>query len=92
MGQWHLMGSIEFNLRLASIIQDHVGLHAQHISWCMLPMYPYTLPNAQLGLIAHFFVHVIFKFYMLSGMGGANSPKQHFENIINSIRWLSHVT
>jgi hypothetical protein len=91
-GQWHLMGSIQFNLRLTSIIQDHVGLHAQHISHCMLPMYAYTLPNAQLGLIAHFFMHVIFKFYMLSGMGGANSPKQCFENIINSIQWPSHVT
>jgi hypothetical protein len=91
-GQRRSMGSIQFNLGLASIIQDRVGLHAQHISWCMLPMYAYTLPNAQLGLIAHFFVRVIFKSYMLSGAGGADSPKQRFENIINSIRWPSHVT
>ncbi|KAF8223670.1 hypothetical protein L208DRAFT_1426005 [Tricholoma matsutake] len=48
--------------------------------------------NIFLGLIAHFFTCVIFKSYMLSSTGGANSPKQHFENIINSIWWPSHVT
>jgi hypothetical protein len=45
-----------------------------------------------IGLICHFFMEVIFKLYMLSGAGGANSAKQRFENIVNAIRWPSHIT
>ncbi|KAG1731002.1 hypothetical protein EDB19DRAFT_2010037 [Suillus lakei] len=45
-----------------------------------------------LGIISHLFMHVLFSGYMLSGMGGVNSPKQHFEDIINAVRWPSHVT
>jgi hypothetical protein len=37
-------------------------------------------------------MEVIFKAYLLSGIGGDNSPKQRFENIINAIKWPSHVT
>jgi hypothetical protein len=29
---------------------------------------------------------------MFSGVGGANSPKQRFENLVNAIHWPSHVT
>jgi hypothetical protein len=37
-------------------------------------------------------MEVIFKSYMLSGVGGDDSPKQRFEKIINSVRWPSHIT
>ncbi|KAG2129521.1 hypothetical protein BD769DRAFT_1627963 [Suillus cothurnatus] len=45
-----------------------------------------------LGIISHLFMRVLFGGYMLSGMGGVNSPKQCFEDIINAVRWPSHVT
>lgn len=41
--------------------------------------------NIFFGLNCHFFTDMIFKLYMLSGAGGIDSPKQRFENIINSI-------
>lgn len=37
-------------------------------------------------------MRVLFGGYMLSGMGGINSPKRRFEDIINAVRWPSHVT
>ncbi|KAG1749066.1 uncharacterized protein EDB91DRAFT_1244855 [Suillus paluster] len=45
-----------------------------------------------LGIISHLFMCVLFGGYMLSGMGGVNSLKRHFEDIINAVRWPSHVT
>ncbi|KAG2092682.1 hypothetical protein BD769DRAFT_1631822 [Suillus cothurnatus] len=45
-----------------------------------------------LGIISHLFMCVLFGGYMLSGMGGVNSPKRRFEDIINAVRWPSHVT
>ncbi|KZT19841.1 hypothetical protein NEOLEDRAFT_1151707 [Neolentinus lepideus HHB14362 ss-1] len=35
---------------------------------------------------------VLFNGYMFSGAGGQNSLKQHFEDMVNSVRWPSHVT
>lgn len=37
-------------------------------------------------------MEVVFKSYMLSGAGGAISSKQRFEDMINSVRWPSHIT
>ncbi|KAH9921364.1 hypothetical protein B0H21DRAFT_701660 [Amylocystis lapponica] len=48
--------------------------------------------NIFLGLIAHLFMEILFKAYMFSGAGGDNSAKQRFENVINAVRWPSHVT
>ncbi|KAG1736380.1 hypothetical protein EDD22DRAFT_982388 [Suillus occidentalis] len=45
-----------------------------------------------LGIISHLFMRVLFGGYMLSGMGGINSLKRQFEDIINAVRWPSHVT
>ncbi|KAF8223139.1 hypothetical protein L208DRAFT_1318635, partial [Tricholoma matsutake] len=42
--------------------------------------------------ISHFFMHVVFKSHILPGAGGVNSLKQRFEDIINSVRWPSHIT
>lgn len=35
---------------------------------------------------------VLFAGYMFSGVGGVNSPKQRFEDMINSVQWPSHIT
>ncbi|RDB30064.1 hypothetical protein Hypma_014106 [Hypsizygus marmoreus] len=48
--------------------------------------------NVFLGLICHFFMEVIFKSYMLSGVGGDESPKKRFEDIVNAVQWPSHIT
>ncbi|KAG1718620.1 hypothetical protein EDB19DRAFT_1899167 [Suillus lakei] len=45
-----------------------------------------------LEIISHLFMCMLFGGYMLSGMGGVNSLKRHFEDIINAVRWPSHVT
>ncbi|KAG1900836.1 uncharacterized protein F5891DRAFT_1225460 [Suillus fuscotomentosus] len=45
-----------------------------------------------LGIIAHLFMRVLFGGYMFSGAGGRNLPKQRFENLINSVKWPSHIT
>ncbi|KAG1725027.1 hypothetical protein EDB19DRAFT_1897829 [Suillus lakei] len=45
-----------------------------------------------LGIISHLFMHVLFGGYMLSGIGGINSPRRRFEEIINAVRWPSHIT
>lgn len=29
---------------------------------------------------------------MFSGVRGRNSPKQHFETLINSVKWPTHIT
>ncbi|KAF9056739.1 hypothetical protein BDP27DRAFT_1386299 [Rhodocollybia butyracea] len=50
------------------------------------------LHNFFLGIVAHFFMKIIFGAYMLSGAGGVNSPKQKFEDLINVIQWPSHIT
>ncbi|KDQ50102.1 hypothetical protein JAAARDRAFT_63386 [Jaapia argillacea MUCL 33604] len=48
--------------------------------------------NIFLGVISHLFMQVLFSGYMFSGAGSANSQKQRFEDLINSILWPSHVT
>jgi hypothetical protein len=48
--------------------------------------------NIFLSVIAHLFTTVLFSSYMFSGVGGANSPKQRFEDLINAIKWPSHIT
>ncbi|KAG2346616.1 hypothetical protein BDR05DRAFT_974579 [Suillus weaverae] len=45
-----------------------------------------------LGIISHLFMCVLFGGYMLSGIGGINSPRRRFEEIINAVRWPSHIT
>jgi len=35
---------------------------------------------------------VLFTSHMFSGIGGDDSPKQRFENLINAVHWPSHVT
>lgn len=44
------------------------------------------------GIIAHLFMRVLFAGYMISGIGGRESPKQRFEALINSVKWPSHIT
>jgi hypothetical protein len=45
-----------------------------------------------LGMVAFLFTRVLFAAHLFPGTGGANSGKQRFENVINSIRWPSHIT
>jgi hypothetical protein len=37
-------------------------------------------------------MRLLFAAHMFTGAGGANSAKQRFEDIINNIRWPSHIT
>ncbi|KAG2050544.1 hypothetical protein BDR06DRAFT_998615 [Suillus hirtellus] len=78
------------------ILQDH------RVRFSILNVIPGWLPLRKsaldfmhcifLGIISHLFMCVLFGGYMLSGMGGINSPKRRFEDIINAVRWPSHVT
>jgi len=38
------------------------------------------------------FNHILFGAHMFSGLGGADSAKQRLEDIVNSIKWPSHIT
>jgi len=79
---------------LACHVKNSLGLHAQCVSWyppeVVFGSHSLTLQRA--GIIGHLFMEVLFKSYMFSGVGGRNSPKQRFEDVINSITWPSHVT
>jgi hypothetical protein len=44
------------------------------------------------GIVAFFFTHVLFAAHMFPGAGGDNSSKKRFENVVNSIRWPTHIT
>lgn len=44
------------------------------------------------GIICHLFMKVLFASHMFSGIGGANSAKQRFEDLVNAVKWPSHVT
>lgn len=48
--------------------------------------------NIFLGVISHLFTTVLFSSYMFSGIGGLHSPKQRFEDLVNAVKWPSHVT
>jgi hypothetical protein len=79
-----------------SILKDH------GIRWSVLNLlgdwFPSTkttldfMHNIFLGLIAHFFTKVLFAAHMFPHAGGANSSQQHFEDLINNVRWPSHIT
>ena len=43
-------------------------------------------------MVAFLFNYVLFAAHMFSGLGGADSPKRRFEDVINSIKWPSHIT
>ncbi|KAG2757569.1 hypothetical protein P692DRAFT_20711205 [Suillus brevipes Sb2] len=82
--------------RQEAILRDH------GVRFSILNVIPGWLPSRKsaldfmhcifLGIISHLFMRVLFGGYMLSGMGGINSPKRRFEDIINAVRWPSHVT
>ncbi|KAG2055668.1 hypothetical protein BDR06DRAFT_989036 [Suillus hirtellus] len=82
--------------RQEAILRDH------GVRFSILNVIPGWLPSRKsaldfmhcifLGIISHLFMHVLFGGYMLLGMGGINSPKRQFEDIINAVRWPSHVT
>ncbi|KAG2061047.1 hypothetical protein BDR06DRAFT_993204 [Suillus hirtellus] len=82
--------------RQEAILRDH------GVRFSILNVIPGWLPSRKsaldfmhcifLGIISHLFMRMLFGGYMLSGMGGINSPKRQFEDIINAVRWPSHVT
>ncbi|KAG2029766.1 hypothetical protein BDR03DRAFT_987545 [Suillus americanus] len=82
--------------RQEAILRDH------GVKFSILNVIPGWLPSKKsaldfmhcifLEIISHLFMRVLFGGYMLSGMGGVNSPKRRFEDIINAVRWPSHVT
>ncbi|KAG1810737.1 hypothetical protein EV424DRAFT_1571382, partial [Suillus variegatus] len=82
--------------RREAILRDH------GVRWSILNLLSGWLPSKKsvldfmhcifLGIISHLFMHVLFGGYMLSGMGGNESPKRRFEDIVNAVRWPSHVT
>ncbi|KAH9948903.1 hypothetical protein B0H21DRAFT_689267 [Amylocystis lapponica] len=79
-----------------AILRDH-GVRWSSMNWLAgwLPSSKTVLDfmhNIFLGIIMHLFMEILFKSYMFSGAGGDNSAKQRFENVINSVRWPSHVT
>ncbi|KZT25039.1 hypothetical protein NEOLEDRAFT_1156520 [Neolentinus lepideus HHB14362 ss-1] len=81
--------------------QDHI-LDNYGIRWCTKNLLAGWLPSTRcaldfmhnifLGVIAHLFTQVLFSGYMFSGAGGRSSQKQRFEDLVNSVRWPSHVT
>ncbi|KAG1734538.1 hypothetical protein EDD22DRAFT_1011418 [Suillus occidentalis] len=83
-------------IRQKAILDDH------GVRWSTLNLIAGWFPSKKtalgfmhcifLGIIAHLFMRVLFAGYMFSGAGGRNSPKQRFENLINSVRWPSHIT
>jgi hypothetical protein len=50
------------------------------------------LVTSALGIVAYLFTKLLFAAHMFPGAGGANSAKQRFEDVINSIRWPNHIT
>jgi len=82
--------------RQSAILKNH------GVRWSIMNLIPNSGPvshtaldfmhNVFLGIIAHFFTQVLFAAHMFPGAGGIDSAKNRFENLINSIRWPSHVT
>jgi hypothetical protein len=82
--------------RQNTILKDH------GVRWTILNILSGWLPSTKtaldfmhnifLGIIAHLFMQVLFAVHMFPGAGGNNSPKQRFEDLINSVRWPSHIT
>ncbi|KAG1888658.1 hypothetical protein F4604DRAFT_1877216 [Suillus subluteus] len=72
------------------------------VRWSILNLISGWLPSKKsvldfmhaifLGIISHLFIRVLFGGYMFSGIGGINSPRRRFEEIINAVRWPSHIT
>jgi len=44
------------------------------------------------GVVAFLFCNVLFAAHLFPGAGGINSPKHRFEEVINLIKWPSHIT
>lgn len=91
-----------FYSRDGTVPRQHTILKDHGIRWSVLNLigdwFPSTktaldfMHNIFLGLIAHFFMKVLFAAHMFPGTGGANSSQQRFEDLINSVRWPSHIT
>ncbi|KAI0044241.1 hypothetical protein FA95DRAFT_1497378 [Auriscalpium vulgare] len=92
----------KFYSRDARAPRQHTILTMHGVRWAIFDAIPGWRPSRQtaldfmhciyLGVVAFFFTRVLFAAHMLPGAGGRRSPKQRFEDIINSIRWPSHVT
>ncbi|KAF9455543.1 hypothetical protein BDZ94DRAFT_1179759, partial [Collybia nuda] len=91
-----------FNAKDAAPAREKGILDGYGIHWSPLNLIPGWRPvslavldfmhNIFLGVISHLFTTVLFSSYMFSGIGGINSPKQKFEDLINAVKWPSHVT
>ncbi|KII92119.1 hypothetical protein PLICRDRAFT_461608 [Plicaturopsis crispa FD-325 SS-3] len=91
-----------FESRVSGAAHQLVLLRDYGVRWVTLNLLSGWLPstktvldfmhNVFLGLICHIFMEILFKAYMFSGVGGSSSEKQHFEDIINAVRWPSHIT
>ncbi|KAG1737090.1 uncharacterized protein EDB91DRAFT_1249737 [Suillus paluster] len=82
--------------RQEAILRDH------GVRWSILNLLSGWLPSKKsvldfmhcifLGIISHLFMRILFGGHMLSGMGGNESPKHCFKDIVNAVKWPSHVT
>ncbi|GBE87684.1 hypothetical protein SCP_1103610 [Sparassis crispa] len=91
-----------FSARGVSIRRESAILCNHGVRWSIMNLLAGWLPSSQtvldfmhavfLGIIAHLYLDLLFKGYMFSGIGGDDSPKQKFEDTVNSVRWPSHVT
>ncbi|KAF9464566.1 hypothetical protein BDZ94DRAFT_1353354 [Collybia nuda] len=86
-----------FNAKDAAPAREKGILDGYGICWSPLNLIPGWRPvslavldfmhNIFLGVISHLFTTVLFSSYMFSGIGGINSPKQKFEDLINAVKW-----
>jgi hypothetical protein len=79
--------------RMETITTDCSRLHALHSTWCVhCACRKRCGCSSVLGIVCWLYMHILFSAHMFPGTGGANSPKQRFEDVINSIQWPSHIT
>lgn len=91
-----------FNAKDSTPAREKHILDSYGIRWTSLNFIPGRLPitncvldfmhNVFLGIICHLFMTVLFAGYMFTGIGGLDSPKQRFEDLVNAVRWPSHCT
>ncbi|KAF5384761.1 hypothetical protein D9615_001059 [Tricholomella constricta] len=91
-----------FSAKISSTRRQNKILKDYGVRWSVLNVLANWFPSSKtaldfmhnifLGLICHFFSQVLFAAHMFSGAGGNNSPKQRFEDLINRVRWPSHIT
>ncbi|KIK71709.1 hypothetical protein GYMLUDRAFT_66805 [Collybiopsis luxurians FD-317 M1] len=98
VNKWKFPARDDFEMlkQKSTILKNH------GVRWSALDWIPGWRPALQmvldfmhciyLGVVAFFWTQVLFAAHMFPGVNGANSVKQRFEDVINAIQWLSHIT